>query len=316
MLKAAKNGNFWGAIKTAEGTSKMAQLQKAAVSPVSTTTTVAINPGTVMMAVALFSIEQKLDSIAETQRQILSFLEVEKESAIEADMETLSSMMLKYKSNWDNEHYIASNYKLALDIARSARKNMISYQKKVTETLHAKKRFVSQAKVTAILDGLLRDFQYYRLSLYIFSMASFIEVMLSGDFKEENILFAKDEIEKMAATYRDIFTQCSVYLEKLSDASLETNFLKGIGTASKAVGNVIGNIPIVKEGSVDEFLQGSGTQMKQNAVQIERKVVESFAAISNPGVYVFSEKLNDMMRIYGHTSEIYFDKKDIYLVTQ
>ncbi|WP_373164272.1 hypothetical protein [Agathobaculum sp. Marseille-P7918] len=316
VLKAAKNGNFWGAIKTAEGTSKMAQLQKAAVAPVSTTTTVAINPGTVMMAVALFSIEQKLDSIAETQRQILSFLEVEKESAIEADMETLSSMMLKYKSNWDNEHYIASNYKLALDIARSARKNMISYQKKVTETLHAKKRFVFQAKVTAILDGLLRDFQYYRLSLYIFSMASFIEVMLSGDFKEENILFAKDEIEKMAATYRDIFTQCSVYLEKLSDASLETNLLKGIGTASKAVGNVIGNIPIVKEGSVDEFLQDSGKQMKQNAVQIERKVVESFAAIGNPGVHVFSEKLNDMMQIYGHTSEIYFDKQDIYLVTQ
>lgn len=136
-LKAAKNGNFWGALKTAEGTSKMAQFQKAAVAPVRTTTTVAINPGTVMMAVALFSIEQKLDSIAETQRQILSFLEVEKESAIEADMETLSSMMLKYKSNWDNEHYIASNYKLALDIARSARKNMISYQKKVIGILYS-----------------------------------------------------------------------------------------------------------------------------------------------------------------------------------
>lgn len=155
-----------------------------------------------------------------------------------------------------------------------------------------------------------------RLSLYIFSMASFIEVMLSGDFKEENIRFAKDEIEKMAATYRDIFTQCSVYLEKLSDASLETNLLKGIGCASKAVGKVIENIPIVKEGSVDEFLQDSGKQMKQNAVQIERKVVEAFAAIGNPGVHVFSEKLNDMMQIYEHTSEIYFDKQDIYLVTQ
>ena len=140
--------------------------------------------------------------------------------------------------------------------------------------------------------------------------------MLSGDFKEENIRFAKDEIEKMAATYRDIFTQCSVYLEKLSDASLETNLLKGIECASKAVGKVIENIPIVKEGSVDEFLQDSGKQMKQNTVQIERKVVEAFAAIGNPGVHVFSEKLNDMMQIYGHTSEIYFDKQDIYLVTQ
>jgi len=36
-LKIARNGNFWGAFKTAEGGSKFAQLQ--AVEPVSTTTT-------------------------------------------------------------------------------------------------------------------------------------------------------------------------------------------------------------------------------------------------------------------------------------
>lgn len=168
----------------------MAQFQKAAVAPVSTTTTMAINPGTVMMAVALFSIEQKLDSIAETQRQILSFLEVEKESAIEADMETLSSMMLKYKSTGITSTILQATIS-SLWTLRGRHENTISYQKKVTETLHAKKRFVSRSKVTAILDALLKDFQYYRLSLYIFSMASFIEVMLSGDFKEENILLPK-----------------------------------------------------------------------------------------------------------------------------
>ena len=313
-LKVAKNGNFWGAFKTADGTSKFAQLQAAGTAPVSTTTVMPIDPATIMMAAALYSIEQKLDNLAEMQKQILTFLEVEKESEIEADMEMLSSMLTKYKHGWDNEHFITSNHKLVLDIQRTARKNMISYQKNVTEALIAKKLFVSQSKVNSTLDDLLKKFKYYRLSLYIFSMASFVEIMLSGDFKEENILCVKEEIEKMSASYRDLFGQCSVYLEKMSDSSIETNLLKGIGTASKAVGKFIESIPVIKEGPVDEFLQDSGSQMKENAVLIERKIVEAFAEISNPGVGVFTEKMGDMIRIYGHTEEIFFDDKQVYLV--
>ena len=315
-LKVAKNGNSWGALKTAAGGSKMAQFSEAAFAPVTTTTVMSINPATVMIAVALFSIEQKLESIADMQRQILSFLEVEKESEIEADMETLSAIITKYKFNWDNEHYIASNHKLVLDIERTARKHMNSYQKEVAEFLNSKKLRLSQAQISGALRDLLKKFKYYRLSLYIFSMASFIEILLSGDFKEENILCAKEEIESMSAAYRDIFAQCSVYLERLSDASLETNLLKGLGTASKAVGKAIGRIPIIKEGPVDEFLQDSGKQMKQNAVQLEKKVVEAFAEISSPGVNIFTEKMNDMIQIFGHTKDIFFDDKQIYLVAE
>lgn len=315
-LKVAKNGNSWGALKTAAGGSKMAQFSEAAFAPSTTTTVMSINPATVMIAVALFSIEQKLESIADMERQILFFLEVEKESEIEADMETLSAIITKYKFNWDNEHYIASNHKLVLDIERTARKHMNSYQKEVAEFLNSKKLRLSQAQISGALRDLLKKFKYYRLSLYIFSMASFIEILLSGDFKEENILCAKEEIESMSAAYRDIFAQCSVYLERLSDASLETNLLKGLGTASKAVGKAIGRIPIIKEGPVDEFLQDSGKQMKQNAVQLEKKVVEAFAEISSPGVNIFTEKMNDMIQIFGHTKDIFFDDKQIYLVAE
>ena len=175
-------------------------------------------------------------------------------------------------------------------------------------------RFAIKHPSYATLDDLLKKFKYYRLSLYTFSMASFVEIMLSGNFKEENILGVKEEIEKMSIEYRDLFGQCSVYLEKMSDSSIETNLLKGIGTASKAVGKFIESIPVIKDGPVDEFLQESGSQMKENAVHIERKIVEAFAEISNPSVGVFTEKMDDMIRIYGHTEEIFFDDEQVYLV--
>lgn len=316
VLKVAKNGNSWGALKTAAGTSKLAQFQAASLSPATTTAVTSISPATVMMAVALFSIEQKLDRIADMERQILSFLEIEKESEMEADLQTLSSILTKYKFNWDNEHYIASNHKLVLDIERTARKHMNSYQKKVNDILTSRKRLASQMQINTALNDLLRKFKYYRLSLYTFSMASFLELMLSGDFKEGNIRCTLEEIETLSDAYRNLFGLCSVFLEQLSDTSIEANLLKGLGSASKAIGKAIEHIPVIKEGPVDEFLQDRGKQLRKNAVCIERKAVKAFAALSNPGVGVFVEKMGDMIQIYAHTREIYFDDKEIYLVAE
>ena len=282
-LKIAKNGNFWGAFKTADGSSKFAQLQ--AAEPLSTTSTAVmpIDPAIMMMAVALFAIEQQLKGIEEKQKQILSFLEIEKESETEADVEILSKMITTYKHNWNNEHFIASNHKMVLDIQRTARKNMLSYKKKVAELLDSKKMIVAQAKVKSILSDLQKKFKYYRLSLYTFSMASLIEIMLSGNFKEAYISDIKTEIKKISLEYRDLFTECSMYLEKMASGSVEANVMKGIGVASKAVGKFIGSIPVVKEGQVDEFLQDGGAHLKENAQDMQKNILESF----DPGTGVF-----------------------------
>ena len=313
-LKVAKNGNFWGAFKTAEGGSKFAQLT--AADPVSATNTIAMsaNPATLMMSVALFSIEKELGNIADMEKQILSFLQIEKASEIEADVITLNDIIQKYKHNWDNEHYIASNHKMVLDIQRTARKNMISFQKSVTEALKAKKLIVANGQVNSTLNDLQKKFKYYRLSLYTFSLASMVEIMLSGNFKEENIENAIKEVRKNSDEYRSLFSECSVFLEKLSNGSIENNVLKGLGTASNAMGKFIGSIPKIKEGQVDEFLQEAGGKLKSNASGISKEVIESFAEVSDPNTGVFTRKMEEMIQIYDKTTEICFDKDNVYLI--
>lgn len=315
-LKYAKNGNPWGVFKTPEGKSKLLQLQSADPMSITTEAIRSIDPATMMMAVALFSIEQQLGNIAEMERQILSFLELEKESEIEADIETLMSLIKNYKLNWDNEHFVSSNHKLVLDIQRTARKNMNLYQKRVIELLGSKQNIVVQSKLEATRKEMEKKFKFYRLSLYSFSLASFLEIMLGGNFKEEYILRVKDEIQKMSVSYREIFGQCSLYLEALCHLSVEANVLKGIGNAGNAVGKLIGSIPVIKNGMVDELLQDGGTKMKESTVDKEKKTLRDFAHISNPEISIFIEKMDDMIQIYNHTSEIYFDKEKIYLVSR
>lgn len=141
-----------------------------------------------------------------------------------------------------------------------------------------------------------------------------MEIMFSGNYKEEYILGVKEEIKKLSTNYREQFEKGSLYLEKLGNVSVEANVVKGIGTASKAVGKLIGSIPYVKEGQVDDFLQGAGESLGRNAKGMETRAVKSFAAISNPGTNIFMEKMEDMAFIYNHTSQICCDKEMIYFI--
>lgn len=313
-LKMAKNGNAWGAMKTATGGSKMVQLAETGPLSATTQSVAAFNPATMMMAVALYSIEKDIAEIAETQKKILTFLEVENESQIEADVETLMGIVTNYKYNWDNELSVSSSHQSIMDIQNRARKNMIAYQKRVNEVVSSKQFVVNQSKANSTLSDLEKKFKYYRLSLYTFSLASLMEIMLSGNFKEEYIAKIRDDIKTVSDTYRDQFGKDSLYLEKLGAVGVEANIVKGIGTAGKAVGKFIGSIPLVKEGQVDEFLQDKGAHLKEKSVGMEKKVVKAFAVLANPGTGVLVEKMEDMIQIYNHTSQICFDNEKIYLL--
>jgi hypothetical protein len=313
-LKMAKNGNAWGAMKTATGGSKMVQLAEAGPLTATSQAVSAINPTTMMMAVALYSIEKQLGEIAETQKQILSFLEIKDEAGIEGDLETLSELINNYKHNWDNEIYVQNSHKMVMDIKRTARSNMLASQKRVAELVASKKLVVGQGQVKSTLSELEKRFKYYQLALYTYSLASMMEIMLGGNYKEEYITGIKDEIIKLSGNYRELFEKSSLYLEKLGRSAVEANVLKGIGTAGKAVGKFIGNIPLVKEGPVDEFLQDGGANLKKNAIGMEKQAVHQFAALNNSGTQIFVNKMEDMIQIYNHTERICFDDKQIYLV--
>lgn len=315
-LKTTKAGKTYGFKIDASGKSKCVTWKQADSIKEKVTTEIRTppNPAMMMMAASLYSIEQQLGRIEEMQEKMLSFLQIEKEAEIEADMETLTNMLRMYKLNWDNEQFVFSNHKLVLDIKRTALKNMNFYRKQVEEAVRNKKLFVAQSNVKATLEDFQKKFQYYQLSLHIYSMASMLEIMLSGNYVEANIEGIIGELSKLSVEYRENFDKGSAHIEKLGDAAVETTVMKGVGHAGKAVGKFIGAIPIVNKGPVDEFLQEKGAKLKEVAGDKERAAARDFAALNNPCVGMFTEKLEDMCKIYNHTDAIYFDHENIYLV--
>lgn len=274
------------------------------------------NPATMMMAVALFSIEKDLGDIKKMQKQILDFLEHEKQAELESDVEELTEIISIYKDNWDDERFINTRLNTISAINRTARKNMKLYYNELEDTIKKKKLIVVGNKVNSALTGMLKNFQHYRLSLYTFSLSSFADIMLRGNFKEVTIQAAISEISSASNQYRALFAECSAYLENMSKGSVQTNFLKGAGAASSAMGKLIGNIPKVKKGQADEFLIEKGEKFKGNAQKGSVEVVESFAEMNDPNTGEILKQLEDLNQIYNKTTKICVDQDNLYLVAK
>ena len=77
-------------------------------------TAIPCDPAMLAMVAVLMNIEKKLDTIQETQEEILEFL-VEKERAtLQGNLNVLGEVMSNFKYNWTNDTYKHSKIVLSL----------------------------------------------------------------------------------------------------------------------------------------------------------------------------------------------------------
>lgn len=305
-LKAMKNGKtFWGAIKTKENTSKMAKLKEVKPNDI-----MEIDPTIMMMSVTLAGIEAELGEIKELSKKIFSFLEHDKEAEIESDLEILNKSINDFKYNLENETYLSNNHKQVMDIKRTSNKNIVFYKKQLKDYLSKDKLFTTDSSMNSIIEEIQKQFRYYRLSLYIYSFSSFMEVLLLGNYNSDYLLSKKDELDELDNEYLNTFNNALNYIKKNADKSLESNVLSGLGSAGKTLGNLAEKIKVK---NVDAWLNEKGNNLKHTSQDIKDNYVMKFDEIKNTNTKVFTNQLDKVNCIYNKTKEIYFDKDNIYL---
>lgn len=305
-LKAMKDGKtFWGAIKKSDGTSTMAKLKEVNSSNVMT-----LDPTVMMMSVVLSGIEQELGEIKELNKKIFSFLEHEKESEIESDLEILNRSINDFKFNLEDEKYLVNNHKQVMDIKRTANKNMLFYKKQINDDLSKDKFFTTSMSMNSIIDDIQKKFRYYRLSLYIYSFSTLMEILLLGNYESNYLLSKKNELDELDNEYLAEFDGALDYVKKNANKSLEGNVLSGLGSASKAIGNLAEKVKIK---NVDNWLNEKGDNLKKSAQNIKDDFATKFDDIKESNSKLFINQIEKVDCIYNKTKEIYFDKENIYL---
>ena len=305
-LKAMRDGKtFWGSIKKSDGSSTMAKLKE-----VNPNNVMALDPTVMMMSVALAGIEQELGEIKELSKQIFSFLEHEKESEIESDLEILNRSISDFRFNLEDEKYLINNHKQVMDIKRTANKNMLFYKKEIKDDLSKDKLFTTNNSMNSIIEDIQKKFRYYRLSLYIYSFSTFMEILLLGNYKNDYLLSKKEELDELDNEYSEVFNNALEYVKKNANKSLEGNVLSGLGSAGKAIGNLAEKVKIK---NVDNWLNEKGNNLKQSGQNIKDEFATKFDDMRESNSRPFINQIEKVDCIYNNTKEIYFDKENIYL---
>ena len=271
------------------------------------------NPATILITITLFELEKEIVAIKEISDKILSFLEKEKTSEIEADIETLNRLINEYKYNWQDEQYVKNNHKQVMEIERSSSANIRLYLKEIRSDLEKSSLIMTNKTINNNLNELEKHFIYYRLSLYVFGFATFMDVMLLENFERDYLNVKKEEIEAYNNEYMSTYQEALKYVHNSADKSVQGNIISGIGSAGKAIGNLAEKVKMAKDKNIDTWFSEGADNLKNISKDMKDKFSLRFEDMKDSKVERFVNKIELISKMYNDTKDIYFDREKIYL---
>ena len=271
------------------------------------------NPATIMMTIALCEIEKDVNEIKEISKKILTFLESESEAKIESSVKTLNNLVNEYKYNWDDEQFININYNQVKNIKKEASDKIIQYQKLINVNIHKNSLIMTNKNIDEKQSELEKNFSYYRLSLYVYSFSTFMEIMLLENFKNDFLKSKIDELENLVKEYNDLYQKSLDYVSKSANKSIQGNVVSITGDVSKVLGGLLEKVDTIKEKKVDTWFNQKGDSLKNIGQDMKDKFKEKFEELSNSHIEIFINKIELISKMYNNTQNIYFDKEKIYL---
>ena len=295
------------------GKAVMAKFIKTPSQAMTTTTAIPIDPLTLVVAAMLVSVGKKLDGIQRTQESILSFLEQDKQAAMQADLNILTDELENYKYNWDNDQYKSNHHVKVLDIKQNAERNFIFYQQRIASAVENMPAIHGEQAVKGNIKKLVKLFHNERMALYMLAFSSFIEVILLGNFETEYLESVAAKVEKCDARYQSQHTQCRDMIKKYASETIEKQAKGTFGVLLKKTGNAIASSPVLSKGPVDEWLEAGGDKLLKSNQENTEKAAALFDGERDSGSERFTDGIKSVERILNNTTDLLFDSENLYL---
>ncbi|HIS40155.1 MAG TPA: hypothetical protein IAC12_04845 [Candidatus Aphodovivens avistercoris] len=276
--------------------------------------TAPINPATIAMAVALSQINQKLDTIQQTQQEMFDYLKQQDKAKLRADLQTLVDMMDGYRFNWENSTFRQNKHAKALDIRQDAEQSIIHLRAQIKTRLAEKSPIANRFEISRRLNEVLDRLKEYQLSLYLYAFAAFAEVMMLGNFDEDYLKAIANKIEERSLQYRQVYTECYNIIESSSEKALDSTVLGGLSIAGKTLGGFIKNTPLGNLTPIDEALEGAGESIGSFNESQTEKLLEKLRLAKTPEVKAFSDSLASVNVIYNKPTRILADSENVYML--
>lgn len=279
-----------------------------------TTTVMPIDPMLMVVAVALMTIEKKLDSIQESVKEVLQYLKLEKQSSQRGNLNMLSEIMDDYKLNCQNEQFCLSRLQAVLAIKKDAHKDILFYQEQISAELQKQKGMHGAKATENLIDAVVYQFAEYQLACHLYAFSSFLDIMLQGNFDSASIESITDKMFTMAKRYEALYADCHAQMAKYQQSSIEAQIVGGIGVATKGLGKVIASIPIIREGPIDEALISVGDSIGKFNRDVAQRKLQTFEIFEDNRMNQFIENLQSVNLLHNTENAMITDGTNLYLL--
>ncbi|MBP3210746.1 MAG: hypothetical protein J6M64_12695 [Oscillospiraceae bacterium] len=304
---------FVGSLKHANGEFDQAAFVKVPGVKEATTSVAAINPATLMIAAGIMVMSKKLDTIQEGQKNIMDFLEKDKESKLRGNLSFLLDVFKKYRLNWSNSTFKNTQYNKTQDIEQEAEHNIDFYRSMLSTELKKKSFLVSQLDVKKKMQKLIENFSNYRLAIYLYAFAAYLEIILLENFNAVFLESISSKIKDESFKYLELYSIAYTKLESMASASLESGVIKGAALVSNGLGKVIEKIPIVERGQLDENLIAAGKKLEEYKIDSVDDLLSAFRSLRNCHVKQFTDLIETIDELHNGEPTILVDNENVYV---
>lgn len=278
-----------------------------------TTAVAAINPATLMIAAGIMAMSKKLDIIEENQKRIISFLEKDKESKLKGNLNFLLSIFNGYQFHWNDTIYKTAQLVKIQDIKQESEQNIVFYRALLDDELNKRKLFASKLDVKKNMRKLIEEFSNYRLAIYLFSFASYMEIMVLENFKSDYLKTLRTKISDDSFQYANLYTTAYDKLENMATKSIESGAIKGAAVVSKGLGKFIEKIPVVERGQLDENLIATSQKLEAYKDDSVTLLLTSFHSMSNCLTSQFVTLIETVDELHNGEPVILVDNENVYV---
>lgn len=280
-----------------------------------TTTVMPFDPATMAVAVALMRIEEKLDALQKTAEETLQFLKLDKQSKQRGDLNVLSDIFEECRRNGNDASFRALRNVEVQAIRREAQQNMLFYQEQVSRRLQEQSALHDSQAVRGMLNAVTDEFREYQLSCYLYAFSTFLDVVLQGRFDDETLKAVSEKLQTYGQRYTQLYDRCRAQLEGYQKSAVDVWLRDGLGNVARTVGKALSNVPILRDGSVDEALTQAGDQLKQLNKNDLSACLQALEPLHDHRMATFAENIATLDHLCNDENALLTDGTFLYLLT-
>lgn len=277
------------------------------------TMTMPVDPTLLLMSAVLMQLNQKLDAIQKAVGEVLDFMLDKDRAQLRGNLLSLQGYLNEYRFNWENDIWLANTHKETLEIKRESEQAVIHLRKQIHSQTSKHNLVEVRGAVEASLGKIVDRLKEYRLVVYTYSFAAFLEPMLSGNLNKQYLSEVADNISNHGLQYRKTYSACYGVVEKRLGSSIDTVMLGNAGGILAGIGKHVQQTPLGKHTIIGEVVGGLGDGINNLSsgytFDIKKRLVEARTLDVRP----FCSSLTSINRLYNTPHQIIADKEALYI---